>query len=78
MIRRHKNTMVIEAVKAQLELVRWMGRLGTLRAIDAEDIGDLEWLAKRAYRAALLARDELARRVQCDDGSSEEDFDDET
>lgn len=71
------NVAVVIAIEQMLDTIRWVTHVATLRHITAEDIGDIEWLAKECRRAILEAARALARRVPCDDDSSDDELHDE-
>lgn len=69
--RKHR-VETVAAITKLLDTVRWLTHVATLRYIVAEDIGDLEFLAKECRLAVLAAAHELAEEVQCDDEASDD------
>lgn len=61
----------IACVTTLLDAVRWLTHVATLRYIVAEDIADIEYLARQARMALLDAARELAQEVPCDDDSDD-------
>lgn len=69
----HIRTLAtIEAIKACLDLIHWLSRLEAMPRIDAEDIGDCEWLIKHVRTQALNAlRWQSSKVPRCDDSDDD-------